>query len=224
MIHNLNRVALLLASLVFLTGGSHGGEQGEKSVEMLARHDTVAEFKGTRYHRCMGRTGLCPDKCGNSGSLATFRIVHYIAYEKPGQYGDPKREEFAFLVEDNMNNRKVSPEMHAAINALEEGDVVMLSWEHNYVRDESGARPERPLTRLEKIAPVGSQEWLHQIDRFVDVHDADGNGPTVGSSAWMQAVSAELGVYDDQGHGPTPGSDEWRNAVHWKAFGLRSGQ
>ena len=224
MIPNMNRVSLAIAFSLVLTGLADGGEQGAAKVETLARHETVAEFQGTKYHRCMGLTSRCPDKCGESGPLATFRIVHYVTYEKIGEYGDPKCDEFAFLVEDNMKHPKVPADIHAAVNSLKKGDIVLLSWKHDYVTSKGGSAPERPLTRLEKIAPVGTQAWLNQIDSHAGVRDTAGHGPTIGSAEWMQAVSVKLGVYDKLQHGPTPDSKEWRNAIQWKAFGIKSGQ
>jgi hypothetical protein len=172
----------------------------------------------------MGLTSLCPDKCGQSGTLATFRIVNYVAYDRLGEYGDPKCEEFAFLVEDNMKNPKVPVAIRDAVDSLKQGDIVLLSWNHDYVTVDGTSGPERPLAKLEKMADVGTQEWLHQIDRRAGVRDTAGHGPTIGSAEWMQAVSVKLGVYDKQGHGPTPDTDEWRNATHWKAFGFKPGQ
>ena len=220
----MTQISWILALTAILTSWADGGESTAKKVETLARHETVAEFRGTSYHRCRGLTSLCPDKCGHSGSLATFRIVNYIAYEKLGEYGDPKCEEFAFLVEDNMKHPKVPANIHAAVNSLKKEDVVLLSWKHDYVTSEGGSAPERPLTRLEKIAPVGTQAWFNQIDRRANVRDTAGHGPTIGSAEWMQAVSVKLGVYDKLQHGPTPDSEEWRNAIQWKAFGIKSEQ
>lgn len=48
---------------------------------------------------------LCPDRCGHSGKLATFAIVKYLRYEKPGEFGDPRQEQFLVLIEDNMTVR-----------------------------------------------------------------------------------------------------------------------
>lgn len=220
---NMNRLSLAISFSLVLTGLADGVEQGAK-VETLARHVTVAEFQGTSYHRCMGLTSLCPDECGESGSLAKFRIVHYVTYEKLGEYGDPKWDEFSFLLEDNMKHPKVPAEIHTAVNSLKKGDMVLLSWNHNYVTGKGGSAPERPLTRLEKIAPVGTQAWLNQIDSCAGVRDTSGHGPAIGSAEWIQAVSVKLGVYDKLQHGPTPDSEEWRNAVQWKAFGIKAGQ
>lgn len=222
MIRKMNCVVWAGVVSLVLTGWAIGGEQGAAKVDTLARHETVAEFRGTNYHRCMGRTSLCPDKCGQSGTLATFRIVNYLTYEKLGEYGDPKCDEFAFLVEDNMKQPKVPAAIRNKVNVLKQGDMVLLSWNHDYVTSNGNSRPERPVTILEKIAPVGTQAWLNQIGARAGVRDADGYQPTIGSAEWMQAVSLNLGVYDQQGHGPDSGSEEWRNAIQWKAFGIKS--
>ena len=211
-----------IAAVLVLSGWANGDEQRIPKVDTLAKHETVAEFRGINYHRCMGLTSRCPDKCGHSGSLATFRIVNYVAYDKLGEYGDPKCEEFAFLVEDNMNNSKVPADIRAAMNALKRGDIVLLSWNHDYVTVDGSSGPQRPITRLEKIANVGTEEWLNQIDRRAGIRDTAGHGPIIGSEDWKQAVSVKLGVYDNLGHGPTPDSAEWRNAIQRKAFGIKS--
>lgn len=151
-----------------------------------------------------------------------FRIVKYLMYEKPGEYGDPKADEFTFLVEDNMQHPKVPGTIRDALKSLNPGDMVLLSWNHDYVTINGNSSPERPITRLEKIAPAGTRAWLYQIDRLVSVSDQAGHGLTIGSDHWMQAVSVELGVFDEQGHGPTPGSEEWRNALQRRAFGFNS--
>jgi hypothetical protein len=224
MIPGINRLSWAIAFLLVLAGWTYGDEKGAAKVETLARHETVAKFRGTNYHRCLGLTTLCPDRCGESGTLATFRIVNYLNYEKLGEYGDPKCDEFAFLVENNMKHPKVPDDIRAAINTLKPGDLVLLSWKHDYVTSQGGSAPERPITKLEKIAPIGTQEWLNQIDRRAGVRDTNGRRPTIGSPEWMQAVSVKMGVYDNLQHGPSLDSEEWRNAIQWRAFGIKSGQ
>ena len=119
--------------------------------ELLSSHDTTAIFRGIREHTCRGRTSLCPDRCGHSGKLATFEILEYRHYEKPGQYGDPKQERYQILIEDNMGEREVSDEIHAAILAFKEGDKVHLKWNHDYVTRDRSSSPERTITLLEKL-------------------------------------------------------------------------
>ena len=117
----------------------------EKQRELLSAHDTVARFVGMKDHKCMGRTSLCPDRCGESGQLATFTIVKYLKYDKPGEYGDPKQEQFMVLVEDNMKNVKVPKAIRDAIIALKPGDLVHLQWNHDYVTQAGSKFPERPI-------------------------------------------------------------------------------
>lgn len=118
--------------------------------DLLSSHDTEARFIGLKDRMCMGRTSLCPDRCGHSGKLATFEIVKYLNYQKPGQYGDPKQERFMVLVGDNMKNPKVPVEIRDAILALKPGDLVHLKWNHDYVTRGGSKFPERPIVLLEK--------------------------------------------------------------------------
>jgi hypothetical protein len=115
---------------------------------LLSSHDTVARFTGLKAHPCMGRTSLCPDRCGESGQLATFAIVKYLRYEKPGEYGDPQQEQFMVLVEDNIKNPKVPEAIRDAILALKPGDLVRLQWNHDYVTRDGSKFPERPIIKL----------------------------------------------------------------------------
>ena len=125
--------------------------------ELLAENNTVAKFTGIAYQQCRGMTALCPDQCGGSGDFASFQIVSYLVYRKPGQYGDPKTTTYTFQVEDNMKNLKVPKELAAEVRGLKPGDYVLLNWRHDYVtRFEEGGRfaqfPERPITMLRKIS------------------------------------------------------------------------
>jgi hypothetical protein len=123
----------------------------EEKRELLSSHDTTAVFRGIREHECLGLTSLCPDRCGHSGKLATFEIVEYRHYAKPGQYGDPKQESFQLLIEDNTGHRKVSDAIHAAILALKQGDKVHLKWNHDYVTKDRSSFPERVIVTLEPV-------------------------------------------------------------------------
>ena len=116
--------------------------------ELLSSLDTVARFKGLTDHKCLGRTSLCPDRCGDSGKLATFEILRYLKYDKPGQYGDPKQDQFMVLIEDNMEHVKVPKDIHAAVIALKPGDLVHLCWNHDYVTKNHASFPERPIKDL----------------------------------------------------------------------------
>ena len=117
--------------------------------ELLSSHSTVAKFIGIKDHRCMGRTSLCPDQCGHSGKLATFEITEYLAYEKPGEYGDPKQETFQILIKDNQGNAKIPVDILTTIESLKPNTKVNLSWNHDYVTKDNASFPERNLTQIE---------------------------------------------------------------------------
>lgn len=139
---------LLASALMFSIGQA---EDKAIPYDLLSVHKTEATFKGTREHKCMGRTSLCPDQCGHSGTLAVFTIDKYTEYKKPGEYGDPKQETFQFLTEDNLKNAKVPADIIAIIKALKPGDKVVLEWEHRYMNNGGSRYPERPVTRIKKM-------------------------------------------------------------------------
>ncbi len=141
-------------------GPDLGSEEWRKAVdrklatekrELLSSHSTVAKFIGIKDHVCRGATGLCPDRCGSSGKLATFEIIEYLAYEKPGEYGDPKQTTFQILIKDNQGNAKISAEILAAIESLKPETKVKLSWNHDYVTKDKSSSPERPITKIEAL-------------------------------------------------------------------------
>lgn len=134
-----------------LLGAATLAMAGEKR-ELLARQETVAEFLGLQYQQCRGLTTLCPDKCGSSGNFARFRIVKYLVYKKPGQYGDPKQEQFIVQVDTNLGQPKLPDAQVKIIRALKPGDFVLLAWRHDYVTKDGASSPERPLTAIKKIS------------------------------------------------------------------------
>jgi hypothetical protein len=151
------RNLLAVATLhLMLTGWVGANETVPDQVVTLARHETMAVFNGISDHRCLGLTSLCPDRCGHSGRMATFAIISYLSYEQRDEFGDPQSDTFAFLIEDTMQQRKVPSELFAAVTALQAGDHVLLSWDHTFVTINGASGPERPVTRLEKIAPEAS--------------------------------------------------------------------
>jgi len=124
---------------------------GDVKRNLLSAHDTEARFMGLREHRCKGRTSLCPDRCGESGKLATFKIVTYLDFRKPGEFGDPKQEEFLVLIEDTRKRPKVPAPIRDAILALKPGEMVHLQWNHDYVTKDGSSFPERPIVTLNPI-------------------------------------------------------------------------
>lgn len=163
---NFTRLCLALALLLGVAAVSAGdGQPAANGRKMLSKHETVAQFIGITEHKCMGMTALCPDRCGQSGDLATFRIVKYLAYEKPGQYGDEKQKKFQFLVQDNLKNLKVSGETKAAIDALKPGDYVRLDWQHDYVSKDGANYPERTVTQIKRLTKEEAEKLVGSLDQ-----------------------------------------------------------
>jgi hypothetical protein len=151
---------LTLVALLGFGASSHAAPPRKNGRELLAEHHTVAQFTGVAFQKCRGLTSLCPDKCGSSGDFASFKILGYVLYKKTGEYGDPMQESFMFQVEDNMKNAKVTPELRAAVTALKKDDYVLLSWNHDYVTNNGGSSPERPVTKVSKITKEEAEKLL----------------------------------------------------------------
>gem|GEM_PF-2667042 len=139
---------------------------GEDKREMLSIHDTVAQFDGIKFHRCMGLTSRCPDDCGHSGDLANFVVLKYLDYQKPGQYGDPKQERYQFMIQDNKKNPKIPADLRATIMSLKNDDFVRLTWRHDYVTKAGASYPERTVTKLEKISREEADKLTGGLDKL----------------------------------------------------------
>ena len=132
----------------------------EDQRELLSDHQTVAKLEGVKMRKCMGRTSLCPDRCGHSGNFASFQIVGYLSYKKPGKYGDEQAKTYLFQVDDNNGNPKIDKELAATVSALKEGDTVLLNWRHDYVTREGSKFPERIVYKLQRITAEEGDKLL----------------------------------------------------------------
>ena len=118
-------------------------------MQLLASNDTLARYRGVQERACMHRTSLCPDACNHANAWALFDVDTYLAYDKPGQYGDPKEERFA------MQTRPADKVEHVAgarelLASLAPGDHVRLAWVHEYVTERGCSFPIRRVLRLER--------------------------------------------------------------------------
>jgi hypothetical protein len=138
----------LFLTILFLLPLLQAAELAPEKRELLSSHSTIAKFIGIKDHVCNGATGLCPDRCGSSGKLATFEIIEYLDYQKPGKYGDPKQTTFQVLIKDNQGNAKIAADMLASIESLKPDTKVKLSWNHDYVTKNNSSSPERVITKL----------------------------------------------------------------------------
>ncbi len=155
---------LMLSALTVL-GLTAAPARAEETRELLSLHDTVAVFEGISLHRCLGRTALCPDRCGDSGNLAKFRILGYLDYQKPGEYGDKQQGAFSFLVDDTLKQLHIPAAFADIVRALKPGDRVRLVWRHDYVTRKDGGTemkfPDRPLQTIEPLTPEQAEALLN---------------------------------------------------------------
>lgn len=140
-----------------------------RTSEVLSTHSTLATYAGTAEQPCRFLTSLCPDRCGHASTVATFRIVRYLGYEKPGQYGDEQKDVFHVRVSGGRTHGgdTATPEVAALIATLASGDKVLLDWEHLYVTAKyaNGGEakfPERPVTKLERADPTAAAAIVSQ--------------------------------------------------------------
>lgn len=140
----------VLIALFALTSFADDAKPNDQR-QLLSEHRTVATLVSIKTQTCRGRTSLCPDRCGHSGDFATFKIVAYLHYAKPGEYGDPKADDFTVQLADNHGNLKLPKAQVDAIRAMKEGDYVLLDWNHDYVTRDGSKFPERPIVKLQPV-------------------------------------------------------------------------
>lgn len=128
------------------------------SGELLSDHVAEAEFTGVIHRKCLFRTSLCPDKCDHPKDFATFRIIKYLDYRKPGKYGDEKQEKL--MVDVNAGHKPILQDASILkqIAALKPGDKVVLHWSHYYMHKDSSSFPERPVISIRPLSPSGGAE------------------------------------------------------------------
>jgi len=190
-------IAMVLSSAVAADDGSK-----ETARKTLADHQTVAKLTGVAFEKCRGRTADCPDKCGHSGDFATFEIVAYLSYKKPGQYGDDKQKTFSFQIEDNQKNLKVDKALAEAVRGLKAGDYVLLDWHHDYVTKtwpEGGQAngPERPVMKVEKITKEQADKLILAAATAA-TQPATASRPASGTSAGRTALDYKVRKADDK--------------------------
>ena len=133
-----------------------GNPKAKVNTQLLSAHETEAVFGGVEYYKCVYGTAGCPERCGDSGEYAIFKIVKYLKFEKPGKSSDGKAEERRVQIRDFHKKPKGDPKLGKTIRGLKKGDKVLLSWKHEYVTrtsvgGASSSQPERPITKLERI-------------------------------------------------------------------------
>lgn len=120
-----------------------------QKADLLASNTVTAQYLGTRRLPCMGRTALCPDRCGHAAAVAVFRVISNESYAKPGKYGDDKAEpgsEILIDAKEDVPGQDVS--VLKTLASLTPGDVVVLTQKHYYADFGDVLMPVRPVTEL----------------------------------------------------------------------------
>lgn len=146
------KLSLLIIAVLLLP--LQAEDQPAKEVrKLLSSHSTLAEFTGITFQPCRHRTAQCPNQCTHAGKVASFKVIKYIDYKKPGKYGDGKGTSFCTMVENQLGNAKIPAATLIIINSLKKGDTVRLSWNHDYVTRNRSSFPERTIIKLSKVEP-----------------------------------------------------------------------
>ena len=119
--------------------------------DVLCINEVKATFTEKKHFPCRFRTALCPDRCNHAKDAAVFKIDEYLKYEKPGQYGDDKKDNFTWDLNPTADSNKLHPEYLEIVKGLQPGDKVRINWTHFYIHDDNGAHPERSVTFFEKL-------------------------------------------------------------------------
>lgn len=117
--------------------------------DLLASNTVTAQYLGARRLPCMGRTALCPHRCGHAASVAVFRVISNEAYAKPGKYGDDKAEPGSeILIDAKADVQGQDAAVLKTLAALTPGDKVKLTQKHYYADFGDVLMPIRPVTEL----------------------------------------------------------------------------
>ena len=142
------------------------GKLPKKKLDTLAEHRVIARYEGAPFRRCMGLTGKCPDRCGNSGEFATFTITGYLHYAKKGEYGDAKQKQFRIQISDFHRRPAGNAELNKVVAGLKENDLVQLEWKHLYGRVSPGVQaPARPVLLLRKVSAAEAAKLKEDADK-----------------------------------------------------------
>lgn len=140
---------LLLMSALMVSSLSAFASPLPQKAELLASNTVTAQYLGSRSIPCMGRTALCPDRCGHAATVAVFRVISNESYAKPGKYGDDKAEPGSEILIDAAAD---VPGQDAAVPEtladLTPGDTVRLTQKHYYADMGEVLMPVRPITEL----------------------------------------------------------------------------
>lgn len=132
-----------------------------EKAELLASNTVVAQYLAMEERPCMGRTALCPDRCGHALRLARFLVLSNEQYEKSGQYGDDKAEPGNLLLLDAANEVPGQSELVLQrLAELKPGQVVRIVQRHYYAEYNGVHTPIRPVELIEVLKDGACEDLL----------------------------------------------------------------
>ena len=158
--------------------GVYVGEMPDNDkLKVLAEHRVIARFTGVNYRECIGKTMLCPDRCGSSGEYGMFTVLDYLVYNKPGQFGDAKQKTYMIQISDFNRKPIDDPKLVGCVKQLEAGDLVILEWKHLYGEvSPKTSSPVRPLLLMQPIDEAQAQALREARDKAADEAEDDVEG------------------------------------------------
>lgn len=94
-------------------------------------HIFIAQYEGSKFYTCLGRTAACPRDCENSGNMATFKVLKYIKFIPNSQSGTEKLQVYSIRTSDYYK-KDLTDKYVSVIKKLKKGDVVTLHIEYIY--------------------------------------------------------------------------------------------
>lgn len=121
-----------------------------RTADVLARLRARVVYAGVQRRKCVHLTSLCPDRCNHARAWASFGVIEWLAYEKPGQYGDDKAATFAVQLEPVEAGVEHAAGFLDAVAGLEPGDGLEIEWLHEYVTTTwvGGGSSKSPIRRV----------------------------------------------------------------------------
>lgn len=117
--------------------------------DILSKNEVLAEYVGLKDLPCRFRTSLCPDQCGHATTLALFKVLEQVHYEKKGEYGDaPYALGETVMVDVGCDIEGQDEGITQQIKKLKGGEKVRLEVTHYYVNKKGNRYPVRPVTAL----------------------------------------------------------------------------
>lgn len=126
-------------------------------------HIFNAIYDGTKFHKCLGMTANCPEKCGSSGNMATFKVTNYKEFLVNGQAGNEKLTEYSVLISDYYQKDLDKPYV-PVIKSLKKGEEVIIHLEFVYDTTQSTVSTVENLISItpndnSTVSKVDNKDW-----------------------------------------------------------------